>query len=77
MNLTKKSEIILVTGDFGAKIGEEAQNECSEALSLGVRSECRNPFAQFCEEHHLAITNTLFKHHPRRLPLYLHILADH
>ncbi|CAK1595298.1 unnamed protein product [Parnassius mnemosyne] len=59
--------IILVQGDFNAKIGEGKVSDIVGSFGLGKRNDRGDRFLQFCEEHGLIISNTHFKQPPRRL----------
>lgn len=63
---TKKNDVLIVTGDFNAKIGSEI-SEVTGKFGLGEQNEEGEKFLEFCIEHILIIANTLFQHHPRRL----------
>ncbi|CAK1599374.1 unnamed protein product [Parnassius mnemosyne] len=59
--------IILVQGDFNAKIGEGKVSDIVGSFGLGKRNDRGDRLLQFCEEHGLIISNTHFKQPPRRL----------
>ena len=65
-----KRDIIMITGDFNAKVGEGVQNENETKAvgphGLGSRNERGNIFVDFCVANRLTITNTIFQQHPRR-----------
>ncbi|CAF4868095.1 unnamed protein product [Pieris macdunnoughi] len=54
-------------GDLNAKVGSGEVPGVIKPYGLGVRNERGESFIEFCQEHELVVTNTLFKHHPRRL----------
>ena len=63
----KKDDILIVMGDMNAKVGDEKFGSTVGNYGLGSRNDRGTRFVQFCEENELVITNTFFKHHPRRL----------
>ena len=65
-----KRDIIMITGDFNAKVGEGVQHE-DETMAmgphgLGSRNERGSTLVDFCLANRLTITNTIFQQHPRR-----------
>lgn len=62
-----KQEILIVMGDFNARIGA-GRSSCSVGpFGLGKRNERGDLLETFAEENQLAVMNTWFKLHPRRL----------
>ena len=69
--------MLLVMGDFNAKVGRREPSAMSSAVGLyglGETNEAGEQLEDFCLEHELALVNTMFKQHPRRLytwgPIY-------
>lgn len=62
-------ELLVILGDMNSKIGENANQlaKCAGRFGLGKRNERGERLIQFAAENDLLITNSLFKHHPRRL----------
>ena len=64
-------EITMIMGDFNAKVGstntEENLSRIMGNFGLGSRNERGDRLIDFCLEHQLSLTNTMFQHHPRRL----------
>ena len=64
-------EILLIMGDFNAKIGTTASDDNLRTVigkyGIGGRNERDNTLLDFCAENDLYITNSNFQHHPRRL----------
>jgi len=57
-------------GDFNAKVGRREPSAMSSAVGLyglGETNEAGEQLEDFCLEHELALSNTMFKKHPRRL----------
>ncbi|XP_023233867.1 craniofacial development protein 2-like [Centruroides sculpturatus] len=67
VEMAKSNDIIIVMGDFNAKVGNEKISECMGQYGLGKRNKRGDRLIQFCEENKLIITNTLFKHPARRV----------
>ena len=62
--------MLLVMGDFNAKVGRREPTAMSSAVGLyGLRetNEAGEQLENFCLEHELALANTMFKQHPMRL----------
>ena len=63
----KSSEVLVVMGDFNAKIGVEKHQAIAGGHGLGVRNDRGTRLVHFCEEHKLAIMNTYFQIPKRQL----------
>ena len=63
----KNKEYTIVMGDFNAKVGNKKHKDIIGNYGLGKRNESGERLLQFCEEHNLVVTNTLFQQPPRRL----------
>uniref|UniRef100_A0A8D8VC16 Craniofacial development protein 2 n=1 Tax=Cacopsylla melanoneura TaxID=428564 RepID=A0A8D8VC16_9HEMI len=69
-DLTKtipKHEMLLIMGDFNAKIGKGRIGEHIGNFGLGERNDRGERLSMFAVEQDLIVTNTFFQHHPRRL----------
>ena len=65
-----KGDMLFVMGDFNAKVGRREPSAMSSAVGLyglGETNEAGEQLEDFCLEHELALANTMFKQHPRRL----------
>jgi len=65
-----KGDMLLVMGDFNAKVCRREPSAMSSAVGLyglGETDEASEQLEDFCLEHQLALANTMFKQHPRRL----------
>ena len=65
-----KRDMLLVMGDFNAKVGRREPSTMSSAVGLyglGETNEASEQLEDFSLEHEMALVNTMFKHHPRRL----------
>ena len=61
-------DVIIMMGDWNVKIGgNRPSNNYIGKFGLGMRNERGDRLADFCASNNLVITNTTFKHHPRRL----------
>jgi len=63
-------DVLLVMGDFNAKVGRRQPFAMSSAVGLyglGEKNEAGEQLEDFCLEHELALANTMFKQHTRRL----------
>ena len=62
--------MLLVMGDFNAKVGRREQSAMSSAIGLyglGETNEAVEQLEDFCLEHELVLANTMFKQHLRWL----------
>ena len=63
-----KRDILIVTGDFNAKVGARSTNKhVMGNYGLGDQNERGEMLVDFCQENQFSIINTQFKQHPRRL----------
>ena len=62
----KSTDVLIVMGDFNAKIGVEAYQDTVGKFGLGKRNERVERLLQFCIENNLIVSNTFFQH-PKRL----------
>ena len=65
-----KGDMLFVMGDFNAKVGRREPSAISSAVGLyglGETNEAGEQLEDFYLEHELALANTMFKQHPRRL----------
>ena len=53
--------------DWNAKVGSQETPGITGKFGLGVRNEAGQSLVEFCQENALAIANTLFQQHKRRL----------
>ena len=63
----KHSDILIVMGDMNCKVGSETVGEVVGRYGLGSINDRGERLVDFCEENNLAVMNTFFKQHPRRL----------
>ena len=56
-----------IIGDWNAKVGNQETPGVTGKFGLGVQNEAGQRQIGFCQENALAIENTLFQQHKRRL----------
>ena len=59
--------MLLVMGDWNAKIGCGVEQPMVGGYGLGSRNERGDLLVDWCHENSMVVTNTWFKNHPRRL----------
>ena len=67
---TDKSDQLLVMGDFNSKVGRIVDSNEKGVVGnfgLGERNDCGERLVEFAMENEMAITNTMFMNHKRRL----------
>ena len=67
LELTPKKDILLIIGDWNAKVGSQEIPRVTGKFGLGVQNEAGQRLTEFCQENALVIANTLFQQHKRRL----------
>ena len=63
----KKKDVLFIIGDWNAKVGSQETPGVAGSFGLGVQNEAGQKLIEFCQENALAIGNTLFQKHKRRL----------
>ena len=58
---------LFIIGDWNAKVGSQETPGVSGKFGLGMPNEAGQRLTAFCQENALAIANTLFQQHKRRL----------
>ena len=66
LELTPKKDILLITGDWNAKVGSQEIPGETGKFGLGVRNEAGQRLIELCQDNVLVIANTLFQQHKRR-----------
>ena len=61
----KSQDVILVTGNLNAKVGEGKEEEIFGPHGLGTRNERGGMLVNWCKMNDIVITNTWFKNHKR------------
>ena len=63
----QKKDMLVVMGDYNAKVGRNLEGEVGGRFGLGDMNESGERVVNFCLENNLVITNTMFKHHQRKM----------
>ena len=67
LELTPKKDVLLIIGDWNAKLGSQETYGVTGKFGLGVQNEAGQRLIEFCQENTLVIANILFQQHKRRL----------
>ena len=67
MELTPKKDVLFIIGDWNANLGSQETPGVTGKFGLGLQNEAGQRLIEFCQENALAIANTLFQQHKRRL----------
>ena len=67
LELIPKKDVLFIIGDWNVKVGSQETPGVTGKFGLGTRNETGQRLIEFCQENALAITNTLFQQHKRRL----------
>ena len=67
LELTPKKDVLLILGDWNAKVGSQETPGVRGKYDLGVQNEAGQRLIEFCQENALVIANTLFQPHKRGL----------
>ena len=67
LELTPKKDVLIILGDWNAKVGSQETPGVTGKFGLGIRNEAGQRLIEFCQENALVIANTLFQQHKRRL----------
>ena len=67
LELTPQNDVLFIIGDWNAKVGSQETPGVTGKFGLGVENEAGQSLIEFCQEKALAIANTLFQEHKRRL----------
>ena len=67
LELTPQKDVLLIIGDWDAKVGSQETPGVRGKFGLGIWNEAGQRLIEFCQENALVITNTLFQQHKRRL----------
>src|SRR5438552_15966083 len=62
----KSKDIVIIMGDFNAKVGAGRFENVVGEYGLGERNARGERFIEWCKASNQIITNTWFKNHPRR-----------
>ena len=64
---TAKKDVLVITGNWNAKVGSQEIPGVPVKFGLGVQNEARQRLTEFSQEKALVIANTIFQQHKRRL----------
>ena len=67
LELTPQKDVLFIIGDWNAKVESQETPGVTGKFGLGIRNEAGQGLIEFCQENTLAIANTLFQQHKRRL----------
>ena len=63
LELTPKKDVLLITGDWNAKVGSQEVLGITGKFGLGVPNKAGQRLTEFCLENILSIANTLSQQH--------------
>ena len=63
LELTPKKDVLLIIGDWNAKLGSQETPRVTGKFDLKVQNEAGQRLTEFCHENALVIANTLFEQH--------------
>ena len=66
IEIIKRSDYLIVKGDFNAILGNEKVPGVTGAHGTGIRNNSGQRLLEFCSANDLFVTNTGFRHHIRR-----------
>ena len=61
LEITPHKYVLLITGDWNAKVGSQETPGVTGEFGLGMRNEAGQRLIEFCQENALVIANTLFQ----------------
>ena len=61
LELKLKKDVLLIIGDWNAKVGSQETPGVTGKFGLGVQNEAGQRLIEFCQENALVIANTLFE----------------
>ena len=67
LELTPKKDVLVIIGDWNAKVGNQETPGVTGKFGLGIWYEAGQRLIGFCQENAVVIANTLFQQHKRRL----------
>ena len=65
LDLTSKKDVLIIIGDWNAKVGSQETPGVTGKFGLRIRNEAGQRLIEFCQENALVIANTLFQQHRR------------
>ena len=67
LELTPPKDVLLIIGDWNAKVGCQETHGVTGKFGLRIQNEAGQMLIEFYQENAVAIVNTLFQQHKRRL----------
>ena len=67
LEVTLKKDVLFIIGDWNAKVESQETPGVTSKFGLRIQNEAGQRLIEFCQEDTLAIANTLFQQHKRRL----------
>ena len=67
LELTPPIDVLLIKGDWNAKVGSQETPGVTGKFGVGIRNEAGQRLIEFCQENTLVIANTLFQQHEKTL----------
>ena len=67
LELTPKKDVLLIIGDWNAKVGSQETPGVTGKFGLVIQNEAGQRLIEFCQENALVRADTLFQQHQRRL----------
>ena len=67
LELIPKKDVFFIIGDWNAKVESQEAPGVTGKFGLGIWNEAGQRLIEFCQKNTLAIANTLFQQHKRRL----------
>ena len=61
LELIPKKDVLVIIGDWNAKVGSQETPGVTGKFGLGVQNEAGQRLIEFCQENALVIANTLFQ----------------
>ena len=66
LELTPQTDVLFITGDQIAKVGNQKIPGVTGKFGCGVQNEAGQRLTEFCQEKTLVIANTLFQQHQEK-----------
>ena len=60
LELTPEKDVLVIIGDWNAKVGNQETPGITGTFGLGVQNEAGQRLTEFCQENALVTANTLF-----------------
>ncbi|KAF7236998.1 Craniofacial development protein 2 [Varanus komodoensis] len=67
LELTPKNDVLIIMGDWNAKVGSQKITGITGRFGLGVQNEAGHRLVECCQENTMVIANTFFQQPKRRL----------